>query len=849
MNRMLPSRPQPVPPTRRASDGQLMHRDMARKKDRSRRRQAAEPSPKVRERTVTPYFVRVDAFVEQHALSIFLFVIVAVKLVVFRDFVSFKNVYLFKDIGSDSINSTYATLYHVVDYLRTDGIPKWSFNQGMGQNLFGVLTFEPFLGVFYLVGPERVPYAMAFVELAKEILGGLFFFLYLREIRVAAYSAIVGGLLFAFTGYVILGGGWYIFSYDALCIAVLLYAYEKLRNQNTWYLLPIPFALIAAYQPFELYLYALLLIVYSLVRSLETSPWLWRNAALSVIKAGALGFLGVLVSAPFFLSNVIQILNSPRVGGEASFFHILSSQPAFKLAPPAQYVSEVLRFFSNDLMGTGNAFRGWQNYLEAPLLYAGLITLLLVPQCIAVVNWRRKNVYIALLVLCALPLTFPYFRYAFWLFAGDYFRTFTFFVDLALIYVAIQGLSIITSERNTSVLTVVFTVVGLLLVLYFPTPTYERLTVIDDGLRTLIAVLLVIHGALLIGLRAPRLVVLAKFGILIAIVIEAGYFANITVNKRSLLSTAELSQRTGFNDYTREAIDYLDSLDTSFYRVAKDYASGPTIHASLNDGMIQRYQSTTAYHPFNQRGYIEFLQTLDVIHAGNEIETRWAPGPANRLVLQSLTSVKYYLTKRPDQNAFGATYDHIADFQDVHVFRNRYALPLGFCYDAYMPASSFAKLTPGLKDQAILEAAVVEDRDMARLTAFQPLQPSALVESYTIDRYAEDTRTRRRDTLSIRAHSQNHISGTITVSQKKLMFLSIPFDRGWSARIDGKDATLLRLNAGFMGLILEPGSHTISLEFQPPYLVAGAGISLMSIVVFGALLFRSRLPKPSEDAA
>jgi uncharacterized membrane protein YfhO len=647
---------------------------------------------------------------------------------------------------------------------------------------------------------------------------------------------------------VILGGGWYIFSYDALCIALLLFAYEKLRNRRAWYLLPIPFALIAAYQPFELYLYALLLILYSLVRSFETSPWQWRQAVQSVLKAGALGFVGVLVSAPFFVSNVVQILNSPRVGGKESFFHILSSQPVFRFAPPAQYVSEVLRLFSNDLMGTGSAFRGWQNYLEAPLLYAGLITLLLVPQCIAVINWRRKIVYVALLALCAVPLTFPYFRYAFWLFAGDYFRTFSFFVDLALVYVAIQGLNVITSERRVSALTVVFTVVGLLLVLYFPTPTYERVTVIDEGLRTLVAALLVIHGALLVALRAPRLVVLAKVGILIAIAIEAGYFANITVNKRSLLSTAELSQRIGFNDYTREAIGYLDSLDTGFYRVAKDYASGPTMHTSLNDGMVQRYRATTAYHPFNQRGYIDFLQTLDVIHPGNEIESRWAIGPANRLVLQTITSVKYYLTKRPDQNAFGATYDHLADFRDVHVYRNRYALPLGFCYDAYMATSAFAKLTPGLKDQAILKAVVVDDRDVARLAAIQPLQASALVESYSVEQYDADTRTRRQDTLSIREHSQNHISGTITLTKKELLFLSIPFDRGWSARVDGKNAELLRLNVGFMGLMLEPGSHTIAIEFEPPYLAAGAGISLMSLLAFAALVFRSRISKKSEDA-
>jgi hypothetical protein len=185
--------------------------------------------------------------------------------------------------------------------------------------------------------------------------------------------------------------------------------------------------------------------------------------------------------------------------------------------------------------------------------------------------------------------------------------------------------------------------------------------------------------------------------------------------------------------------------------------------------------------------------------------------------------VKYYLTKRPDPNAFGPTYEHVADFRDVHLFRNRYALPLGFCYDTYIPTSAFARLAPGLKDQAIVKAVVVDDKDVERLTTLQSLQPNSLIESYGIEQYDADTRARRQDTLSTRAHSQNRISGTITLTQKKLMFLSIPFDRGWSARVDGKKAELLRLNVGFMGLLLEPGNHTIDLEFDPPYLAAGAG--------------------------
>lgn len=799
-------------------------------------------------RPITPYLSRLDALIEQRALYVFLFAIVVVKLVVFSDFVFLRKVYLFKDIGSDSINSTYPTLFHITDYLRTEGTPKWSFFQGMGQSLVGLLTFDPFLGVYYLVGPKRVAYAIGFVEVVKEILGGLFFFLYLRQLRVGGYAAIAGGLLYAFTGYVILGGGWYIFSYDAMCLALLLYAYERLYTQNSWYLLPIPIALMAAYQPFYLYLFALLLIVYSTIRSLDEKTWSPARSTKLLLKVAAVGFVGVALSAVFLFSNVAQILASPRVGGEASFFHILSSQPVFRRAPPLQYVSEILRLYSSDLMGTGNAFRGWQNYLESPLLYAGLITLLLVPQCLVLVDRRRRTVYLTLLVICAIPLVFPYFRYAFWLFAGDYFRTFTFFVALVFVYLGTKGLSLIVRGGRVSVVALLFSLVGALVVLCLPSALYDQYTVVDEGLRSVVAAFLVIHGALILATRAPRYVVLAKAGILIAIAVEAGYFANITVNKRNILSSAELSQRIGYNDYTLEAIHYLDSLDASFFRVAKDYASGPAMHASLNDGMIQRYRGTTSYQPFNQKGYIDFLQALDVIHPGNEIESRWAPGPANRLALEAITSVKYSLTKRPGPDAFGPTLEPLADFKNVHAYRNPNALPLGFCYDTYVAASTFMPLTAALKDQIILKSVVVDDRNAAQLSGLAVLSTAGLVQRYTINDYVADTHARRADTLSIREHTQNRISGTITLAQKRLMFFSIPFDRGWTARVDGQDAKLLKVNVGFTGLVLGPGTHTVTLEFEPPYLMAGAGVSLLSVLVYGLLLYRSKVSRPTEVA-
>src|SRR4051812_9562016 len=67
-------------------------------------------------------------------------------LLVFRDFVFGDKILLYKDIGSDSLNVFYPNYILRSDYLRQHGMLSWSFETGMGQNLF------PFLGTL-LVTP------------------------------------------------------------------------------------------------------------------------------------------------------------------------------------------------------------------------------------------------------------------------------------------------------------------------------------------------------------------------------------------------------------------------------------------------------------------------------------------------------------------------------------------------------------------------------------------------------------------------------------------------------------------------------------------------------------------------
>ena len=107
-------------------------------------------------------------------LSTFLILLI---LVVYWDFLTFTCVYLFTDIGSDTVNGSYPNYIQLANYLRSDGWPTWSFNQGMGQNIFPRSIGDPFELLLISLGSDYLAYGLVYVQVFRIFLSGVFFFL------------------------------------------------------------------------------------------------------------------------------------------------------------------------------------------------------------------------------------------------------------------------------------------------------------------------------------------------------------------------------------------------------------------------------------------------------------------------------------------------------------------------------------------------------------------------------------------------------------------------------------------------------------------------------------------------
>ena len=768
--------------------------------------------------------------IEKNALSFTLLVCGVIGFLILKDYLQLNKLYLFKDIGSDSINIYYPNYVMTADYIRENGIPQWTNNSGMGQSIFANSVGDIFNDLFYLSGRSNLHYAFAYVEFLKMILGGFIFFSYLRTIKFSKYVSIFGAMIFAFNGYLVLcGSGWPTISTECIIISFLLLAFEKYYSEKKWIYLPLVFGYVAAFQPFFLYIFGLFILLYSIIRIVMRGEYDAKKISLFYLKMGGLAVLGIGIASVFFMNNIWVILQSPRVGGESGYYSLLKSKPMFGSADKIEYISSMCRLFSNDLLGNATQFKGFTNYLESPILYSSLAALLLLPQIFILPEKKNRKIFIAVFMISLIPFIFPYFRYAFWLFSGNYYRSLSLMMITLIILYAVYALQRIYSFGKIHIPTLIGTTVLLLIVLYMSYGTKNQ--VMNTSLRSTISFFLIIEGIIIYMLSRTSFNDLAKLLLLLVTATELVMMGRITANNRDAITAKEWNEKKGYNDYSVEAARYVQQNDGSFYRISKDYTSNPANFTSFNDAMVQKYNGTMSYNSFNQKYYIEFLQSVNVLKATNENETRWSHGLNNRPLLQTLTTHKYMFTKNPQLNPLGIGYDSVARFGDVRVLKNKFFVPLGVTFNKIIPTNDFKRMSDFQKDVALLKAIVPDSKDMDLFLGYKQIALKDSINPYSFDLYSQDINELRKDTLRITEFKQNKISGTINTDSSKVLLMAMPFDKGWHAFIDGIEQKILIVDNGLMGIMLNAGKHSIEFKYTSVFFMEG----LIGTFIFSSL--------------
>lgn len=90
----------------------------------------------------------------------------------------------------------------------------------------------------------------------------------------------------------------------------------------------------------------------------------------------------------------------------------------------------------------------------------------------------------------------------------------------------------------------------------------------------------------------------------------------------------------------------------------------------------------------------------------------------------------------------------------------------------------------------------------------------------------EQTKKRRRESMTDVKQSTNCIKGRISVSEDKILQLAVPYSRGWHIFVDGKKAKSFASSVAYTGIFLEKGEHTVEMHYISPWIIPGTVLSV-----------------------
>jgi len=86
----------------------------------------------------------------------------------------------------------------------------------------------------------------------------------------------------------------------------------------------------------------------------------------------------------------------------------------------------------------------------------------------------------------------------------------------------------------------------------------------------------------------------------------------------------------------------------------------------------------------------------------------------------------------------------------------------------------------------------------------------------------------------------NYIKATVNNDENKILCVSIPYSKGWSAKINGEKVKILKSNIMHMGIVLEPGINNIELYYCTPGIKMGLVITIVCIILILFLVLKDR---------
>ena len=209
----------------------------------------------------------------------------------------------------------------------------------------------------------------------------------------------------------------------------------------------------------------------------------------------------------------------------------------------------------------------------------------------------------------------------------------------------------------------------------------------------------------------------------------------------------------------------------------------------------------------------------------------------NLYAIRPLLSVKYLLSRENGEKfeEDGSTkmedYKYLKTEQGHKVYENENFIGYGFSYDSYMSYELCEKYSGNDRAKMMLKAILLTDEQIEKYGRLLKNLDDEEFISTSDTQMAMDCRERNETAATSFKTGKNSFTATVRRDAPNLVFFSIPYDKGWTAYVNGAEVHIEKVNVGFMAVAVDSGVSEIEFRYETPGLKLGIIITAASAII------------------
>lgn len=724
----------------------------------------------------------------------------------------------------------------------------WSHLTDLGANFVGSYSFyllgSPFFWLTIPFPSDWLQYMMGPLLILKFAFAALTAYVYLHRYVKKQTFAMIGAILYAFSGFSIYNVFFNHFHEAIVFFPLMLAALDEYMYKRRRGVFALAVAACAIVNYYFFVGQVAFTLIYFAVRILCKS---WRISVKDFLLLFGEAVVGFLISAMILLPSIMTVLQNNRVdslinGWNAVFYN--NNQRYL-------HILQCL-FFPPDLPArpnfTPDSGSKWAS-LGAWLPLFGMT---------GVIGWlqiRRKHwlkKMIAILFICAMV---PIFNSAFQLFNSAYYGRWFYMLTLMMSLATVMAFEYKPVNWKRSIKWSAGITAAITLVVGF----MPQIKKADDGTESYI------FGLMQYPTRFWTYIAISLICLALTVFLTQFYknddkkFAKYS--KRILAIVAVLYSvyfiaigKTQSSDPEKHLIPHLLTIsdDVNIEELREDGVRVDFYETTDNAAMFWRVSSIQAFHSIVPGSIMDFYKSIGV---PRDVASR---PETDHYALRGITSTKWLLDETDDGKPFagdgndepqmpGWLYHGYAGGYDI--WENEYYIPMGFTYDYYITRTEFDKLSESRREQTMLKAIVVEDNQVQKAEEILSILPETEME-YTQSAYLQNCIDRASESCYSFKYTNKGFTAEIKSSRTNIVFFSVPYEDGWSASVNGEKAEIIHANVGFMAAAVPQGEKVvIEFTYKTPGLKAGFAISFISgLVLIAYMILMRKKHRPDETA-